>query len=623
MRRGGRIGRDDVAEEVPDGLKAHAAANRRSLAFPIAVACLTAALLAVIVLLAAHFAAGASAAQAEGAGAAVREQVPARGGAVAAVSAGGRPAASRVQAQASLPVDPAMGGLVAAAVLAAVICAVFVAFYRMASRSERRLADECGRAEEALSRARDASSAKSEFLSRMSHEIRTPLNGIMGMTAIAQRSLGDDEKVRACLNEVEASSRHLLSLVNDVLDMSKVESGKLGLSLRPFDVRAFVAAQDAHFAAQARERGIAYCSQVAEDVPPLLEGDVLRLGQVVYNLVGNALKFTGAGGRVALRLQVAEGPGGGEPGAPETASGAAGGQAQWLRLSVEDTGCGIHPENVERIFDSFEQEDDQVARLHGGTGLGLAITKRLVELMGGAIGVESEVGRGSVFSAVLPFGACAPEAADAPAGGATAAGVAPACAMPEAAGVPTPETPEAADAPANVPPEAGSAPAPASASASAPASGQDSTPRPTQCPAPARPAALGAHGPLVGRRLLVVEDTPLNLEIARELLEMGGARVETATDGREALARFSASPPGHFDAVLMDVQMPVMDGYEATEALRALARPDARTVPVIALTARAFRQDEAESLSHGMDGHISKPLDARTIYDTINGFLDE
>ena len=355
-------------------------------------------------------------------------------------------------------------------------------------------------------------------------------------------------------------------------------------------------------------------------MPPLLEGDVLRLGQVVYNLVGNALKFTGAGGRVALRLQVAEGPGGGEPGAPETASGAAGGQAQWLRLSVEDTGCGIHPENVERIFDSFEQEDDQVARLHGGTGLGLAITKRLVELMGGAIGVESEVGRGSVFSAVLPFGACAPEAADAPAGGATAAGVAPACAMPEAAGVPTPETPEAADAPANVPPEAGSAPAPASASASAPASGQDSTPRPTQCPAPARPAALGAHGPLVGRRLLVVEDTPLNLEIARELLEMGGARVETATDGREALARFSASPPGHFDAVLMDVQMPVMDGYEATEALRALARPDARTVPVIALTARAFRQDEAESLSHGMDGHISKPLDARTIYDTMNGF---
>ena len=381
-----------------------AATNRRAVAFPILAALMTAAILLVVVFLVAYHVSADLAAEFGGGsgspGASFWEQDAATGTVSVGSNAGRGQGGGEAAGGGVVPKDPATGGLVTVAVLAAIVCAVFFAFYRLTRKNERLLAEERDRAEQALSQAREASRAKSEFLSRMSHEIRTPLNGIMGMTAIAQRSLGDDEKVRSCLEKVDASSQHLLLLVNDVLDMSKVESGKLALSSEPFDLAELVRSQDAQFCAQARERGIRYRADVAGDVGTSLVGDGLRLSQIVYNLVGNALKFTGPGGQVVLSVSNAAPPAGaGDEGKPADAD-----ERRWLRLAVSDTGCGIHPENLARVFDSFEQEDDQVTRLHGGTGLGLAITKALVELMGGTIGVESEVGKGSTFTVDVPFG---------------------------------------------------------------------------------------------------------------------------------------------------------------------------------------------------------------------------
>lgn len=602
-------------------LDVRAATNRRAVAFPILAALMTAAILLVVVFLVAYHVSADLAAEFGGGsgspGASFWEQDAATGTVSVGSNAGRGQGGGEAAGGGVVPKDPATGGLVTVAVLAAIVCAVFFAFYRLTRKNERLLAEERDRAEQALSQAREASRAKSEFLSRMSHEIRTPLNGIMGMTAIAQRSLGDDEKVRSCLEKVDASSQHLLLLVNDVLDMSKVESGKLALSSEPFDLAELVRSQDAQFCAQARERGIRYRADVAGDVGTSLVGDGLRLSQIVYNLVGNALKFTGPGGQVVLSVSNAAPPAGaGDEGKPADAD-----ERRWLRLAVSDTGCGIHPENLARVFDSFEQEDDQVTRLHGGTGLGLAITKALVELMGGTIGVESEVGKGSTFTVDVPFGvgphqvgtptpaegdppATTPmgdgPSAEGPAGGSSSAN-APAAEPTRASSV--------APLPENIPPAV-----PLFEPSGLPSACDSPSGRPTAS-APSEPA------PLAGRSILVAEDAPLNLEIAEELLALGGAEVETATNGREALDAFASSPAGHFDAVLMDVQMPVMDGYTATEALRALDRPDARTVAVIAMTANAFSQDVAESRAHGMDGHISKPLDVRTFYDTMNGFM--
>ena len=436
----------------------------------------------------------------------------------------------------------ANAAIVGAAVLLFVLL-VFLLYYRMARRNTRLLAEEKDRAERAFAEAQQASLAKTEFLSRMSHEIRTPMNGIMGMTAIALESIGDDGKVRTCLEKVTLSSEHLLSLINDILDMSKIESGKVEIKNEPFDLSTFIGSLAAVFRTQASERNVAFDTVVEGEVPGHVVGDPLRLNQVVYNLMGNAFKFTPEGGSVTLRIErLADG-------------------CVWLRFAVDDTGCGIEPEHLDKIFASFEQGDASVARKHGGTGLGLAITKRFVELMGGRIRVASVVGHGSSFAVDVPLG--------------------------RATGEPTVvDEPEAEEA--------------------------------------AAPVALhpDAHD-FAGAHILVAEDNALNQEIAVELMTMAGASVETASTGREAVEAFAASDVGHFDLVLMDVQMPELDGYGAARAIRAMDRPDASTVAILAMTANAFTEDEERSAESGMDGHLSKPLDIRRVYATIDGFLEK
>lgn len=435
-----------------------------------------------------------------------------------------------------------------ATMIIAVIAIFFSIYYQLVKRNTRLLSDEKNRAERASEEARRASLAKSEFLSRMSHEIRTPMNGIMGMTAIALENAHDEEKARACLEKNDVTSEHLMALINDILDMSKIESGKIDIKRETFDFGTLVGSLDDVFGTQALEQGIRYKTEEVGALPSLLVGDGLRLNQIVYNLVGNAFKFTPRDGSVTLRIEELPAP-------PE--EDAAHDDAIWLRFSVTDTGCGIKPENRERIFSSFEQGDESSCR-RGGTGLGLAITKRFTEMMGGRISLSSEVGKGSTFTVDVPFGR---------------------------------------------------------------ASGEGAATCDDAFAARSRTHGDGVSYDFSGRRVIVAEDNELNREIATEVLAMAGAEVLAASTGAEAVRAFERSHPGSVDLIFMDIQMPEMDGYEATRVIRSLDRDDARSVPIVAMTANAFVEDEERSRMSGMDGHLSKPLDIHLVYATMDRFL--
>ena len=380
------------------------------------------------------------------------------------------------------------------------------------------------------------SQAKSAFLSRMSHEIRTPMNAVTGMTAIAKTVLDDRKRTLDCLEKIESANAYLLSLINDVLDMSRIESGKMELNLEPTDLGQQMDKLEALLRPQAEARKLSFTVENGFS-GPLVMADVLRLSQVLVNIVGYAIKFTGEGGDVAVRL---------EP----LADGAAPAAEARFRFSVADTGIGIAEEAVGRIFNAFEQENSVTSATYGGTGLGLTISSRLVQMMGGTLDVRSVPGEGSEFSFALAF----------------------------------PFAPESAG---------------------------------TGKPAPA--PALN----LRGGRILLAEDNPLNLEIAEAILTMNGFTVESAADGREALDAFTAHAPGHYDAILMDIRMPVMDGLEATRRIRTLDRPDSRTIPIIAMTANAFSEDMKKSLESGMNRHLSKPIEVDELLEALSGCIAE
>lgn len=373
-------------------------------------------------------------------------------------------------------------------------------------------------------RADAVSQAKTDFLSRMSHEIRTPMNAISGMTTIAKAVVNDPAQTLKCLEKIESANAYLLTLIGDVLDMSRIESGKLQLNLEQTDLAAQLSSLRSLLGAQAQVKGVAL--EFVDGFSPLspLSLDALRLNQVLINIIGNAIKFTDAGGRVTVHV-CREGP--------QT------GTRVFLRFSVRDTGIGISPDAQERIFNTFEQGGKNTAARYGGTGLGLAISSQLVKMMGGELRVVSELGKGSEFFFTLGFDLCQGDAA-----------------------------------PASHPEKAKKEPV-----------------------------------SLQGKRLLVVEDNALNREIAVTLLGMNGFLTEEAVDGAQAVRAFEASAPGYFDAVLMDIRMPVMDGLEATRRIRTLNRPDAQQVPIIAMTANAFDDDSRKSLESGMNGHLTKPLD--------------
>ncbi len=395
--------------------------------------------------------------------------------------------------------------------------------------------------QEALDAARSANEAKSNFLSNMSHDIRTPMNAIVGFAVLLERDADRPDRVREHARKITASSRHLLSLINDVLDMSKIESGKTSLNVEQFSLPELLEELDIILRPQAKAKDQSFTVRLEGEPPERLMGDKLRLNQILINLLSNAIKYTPEGGHIQFLVE-------GLPGsAPQYAK---------LRFTVRDDGIGMSEEFQQHVFAPFSREINSVTNKIQGTGLGMAITKNLVDLMGGIIHVESAPGEGSTFTVELSFA------------------------------LPAQEEPK----------EAGHG-------------GESALP------------AAGTGAVMEGRLFLVAEDNELNAEILTELLDMEGARCELASNGREALEMFESAAPGRYDLILMDVQMPVMNGYEATRAIRASGHPEAKTIPIVAMTANTFAEDVKSALDAGMDGHLAKPVDMDTMRELVGRLL--
>ena len=391
--------------------------------------------------------------------------------------------------------------------------------------------------EERLDQAEDASQSKTTFLSRMSHEIRTPMNGIIGMISLALGKMEADAPARQYLDKAGELSDHLLSLINDILDMSRIEAGKVELEEKVFSLRGLGDKLYHMFAKNMEAKGVHYAVNFDQMTADYVLGDELRISQVIINFLSNAVKFTTEGEvTVTFRQMMIQD------------------NVVDVMIRVHDTGIGMEPEFINRIFRPFEQEDMSISKNYGGTGLGMAITDQLVRLMGGEIVVESTPGKGSDFSVFLHL---------------------PMAEAPQKISVSSPQNPE---------PE---------------------------------------EDAFAGRRILMAEDNEINAMIACEILENMGAKVETAENGEEAVACFKEHPADYYDFILMDVQMPVMDGREAARQIRALEREDAKDILIFALSADAFVEDERKSLESGMNGHFAKPVDYEALKRTVGSFLRE
>mgnify|MGYP005751491419 FL=1 len=406
--------------------------------------------------------------------------------------------------------------------------------FREVDQEKSRQLQERRLLESSLEAARQSAQSKQAFFSNMSHDMRTPLNAIIGLTELAEKAAEDPDKVREYLRRVELSSRQLLELINDILDMSRMEHGTVEMNLREFDLKTCIGDCAEAIRFQAEQAGKTFRLRFDVERSTVL-GDPFRVSQIMNNLLSNALKFTAPGDTISLEVTQIE--------HQEYAK---------YKIVVADTGIGMAQDFLPRLFEPYARESRFEARQVKGTGLGMAIVKSLVEQMNGHIHVESAQGEGSTFTVILPF-----------------------------------ETVE------------------------------DSRPASAPAPAPAQSWSLE------GRRVLLAEDNEINMEIATELLTMRGVQVTQAWNGREAVERFQASEPNAFDVILMDMQMPEMDGCEAAERIRALPRPDAGTVPIIAVTANAFAEDIAATTKAGMDAHISKPIDFRILCQTMEKLLEE
>lgn len=395
--------------------------------------------------------------------------------------------------------------------------------------------------ENALELAEEANRAKSDFLSAMSHDIRTPMNAIMGMTALAVAHMGEPERVADCLNKISVSSRHLLSLINDILDMSKIESSQIKLNNMKIYLPDLLDQLSAIMSPQARDAGLQLTISTEGIKHKYFYGDSLRSNQILINILSNAVKYTPEGGTVDFTVEEIPAVNG-----PDRVR---------YRFTVSDTGVGMSEEFLSRIFEPFTRSSGTL-RVEG-TGLGLSITKGLVELMGGTISVKSLPHRGSTFCVELEG--------------------------------------ECADGELENPGEKGGAEFPDAANRKL----------------------------FAGRRFLIAEDNAINAEILCELLSIYGAETAVKTDGAQALTEFREAAPGTYDAVLMDIQMPEMNGYEATRRIRRLERPDAWEIPVVAMTANAFAEDVRAAMDAGMTAHVAKPIDVEVLRETLKKVLIE
>lgn len=535
---------------------------------------------------------------------------------------------------------------------------------------QKKLTEQAEALKDALAVAEHANQAKTDFLSRMSHEIRTPMNAILGMTTIAAAYIDDQKRVEDCLEKIGYSSKHLMALINDVLDMSKISEGKVRIAQETFNLENVVESISSIIYPQADAKGLIFTVPLIDLSETVMIGDSLRLNQILLNLLSNALKFTPAGGTIRLeirQLQRTE-------------------DRMRLRFTVSDTGTGMSGKFLDRLFVPFEQENLGAGQTLGGTGLGMPITKNLVTLMGGTITVKSEVGKGTVFTVELDFQTppdkdrvipqkqheleslkvliadddrdscihaslmlkkmgilsdwvltgqeCVNRIRESHQSGTDYDVCLADLKMPDIDGVEVARRVRAEVGPettiiiitaydwTNVEVRAREAgvdmfltkPVFASTlyNALLSVTGIDRAVR--------VPAEKNHRPELAGHHVLLAEDNDLNREIAVELLQMIGITVDWAENGRAALDKFLADGDT-YDLILMDVQMPVMDGYQATAAIRSSGHERAGTIPIIAMTADAFHEDIVKAETAGMNGHLAKPIDPELLYETVAEYL--
>ena len=388
-------------------------------------------------------------------------------------------------------------------------------------------------AEEAFQVAQEANRSKSSFLANMSHDIRTPMNAIVGITSLIEHECDDGEKVKEYAKKIELSSQHLLGIINDVLDMSKIETGKTTLKYADFSISELLQEMDTVFHPQANEKNQTFVITGENIRHDWVKGDRIHLMQIFTNLLSNAVKYTQAGGIIQFIVEECQ-----------TNSSV----YAKFHFMVKDNGMGMSPDFKDKIFDAFTREESSLTNKIQGTGLGMAITRNLVEVMGGTIDVESVKGQGSCFEVLLDLKIAEQRVA-----------------------APTQKIQE----------------------------------------------NMQDISVLKGMRFLCAEDNELNAEILTELLKIEGAECTICENGEEILKAFEQSVPGDYDMILMDVQMPVMNGYEATKAIRRSSHELAKTIPIIAMTANAFSEDIQHSLAAGMNAHISKPVEMRILEKTV------
>lgn len=408
---------------------------------------------------------------------------------------------------------------------------VFVVYKLLNGITQRIVERE--RLEAELLAAEESNRAKSRFMATMSHEMRTPLNAVIGLNELALKDESLTPQTRDRLEKVDISARHLLDMINDILDMNHIESGEMILRSETFSPAGLLNLVNVLARMMCEEKGLVYRHEVVGELDSACVGDSLRLRQVLLSILSNAAKYTPEGGSVRFVAQQL----------PRE------GERCVLRFTVSDTGVGIDKAFMPKLFDSFAQEDANAINRSTGSGIGLAITKRLVDMMDGDIAVDSRKGEGSTFTVTVRLGAVDNAAGEDEAG------------------------------------------------------------------------ERREERSLSGRHMLIVEDVDLNADLLADLLDLEDVTSERAENGRVAVDTFSQAPPGHFDAILMDLRMPVMDGLEAARAIRALPRDDAKAVPIIALTANAFEEDVRQSLDAGMNAHLSKPVDTDRLYDTLRALV--